>query len=60
MTKKELVEYLNNFDDDAEVLVLENGNHYEDNYSIEDVYQVTTRRCHCVENITLKAIRLDN
>lgn len=43
MTKKELVEYLNNFEDDAEVLVLENGKHYEDNYSIEDVYQVTTR-----------------
>lgn len=43
MTKKELVEYLSNFADDAEVLVLENGKHYEDNYSIEDVYQVTTR-----------------
>ena len=43
MTKKELVEYLSNFADDAEVLVLENGKHYEDNYSIEDVVQTITK-----------------
>lgn len=43
MTKKDLIAHLKNFDDNAIIHVIKEDAHYEDNYEVVDVMQVTTK-----------------